>query len=105
MTRLMQSLMIAYVRYYNRKYGISGPLFAGAFRSRPLTTDKDLRWAIAYVHANHPSGPTYRYSSHNAYLDDHQRPGWLSRRDRAWLHSVARTSTPPSCEPTPPAPS
>lgn len=78
MRRLMQSVMIAYVRIYNRKYGTSGPLFAGPFRARPLVGRKDLRWATAYVHANHPSGPNYRYSTHNAYLDDHNRPGWLS---------------------------
>lgn len=78
MTRLMNSISIAYVRYYNLKYATTGPLFAGPFRSRALTGDKDLRWTTAYVHANHPSGPGYRYSTHNAYLDDHLRPGWLT---------------------------
>ncbi|MBJ7353292.1 MAG: hypothetical protein JHC98_00570 [Thermoleophilaceae bacterium] len=78
LTRLMNSLTIAYVRYYNRKYGTSGPLFAGPFRSRHLRSQKDLRWTTAYVHANHPTGPTYRYSTHNAYVDEHLRPGWLA---------------------------
>jgi hypothetical protein len=78
MRRLMQSVLTAYVMRYNRKYRTAGPLFAGPFRSRPLIGDKQLRWATAYVHANHPSGPEYKYSTHTAYLDDHQRPGWLS---------------------------
>lgn len=76
--RLMQSVTTAYVRIYNRKYGTSGALFAGPFRSRHLEDHKQLRWATAYVHANHPSGPGYRYSTHNAYVDEHQRPGWLA---------------------------
>jgi REP element-mobilizing transposase RayT len=78
MRRLMQSITTSYVRLYNRKYGTDGPLFAGPFRSRALEGGKDIRWTIAYVHANHPTGPTYRYSTHNAYLDDHKRPGWLA---------------------------
>jgi REP element-mobilizing transposase RayT len=80
MRRLMQSVLTGYGRYYNGKYGTQGPLFAGPFRSRRLVGKKDLLWTTAYVHANHPSGPTYRYSTHNAYLDDHERPGWLTTR-------------------------
>ncbi|MGH2959131.1 MAG: transposase [Solirubrobacterales bacterium] len=76
--RLMQSVMIAYVRSYNRKYGTSGALFAGPFRARQLIGRKDLRWTTAYVHANHPEGPNYRFSTHRAYLDDLDRPGWLN---------------------------
>lgn len=78
MRRLLQSVTIAYVRIYNRKYGTSGPLFAGPFRSRPLVGRKDVRWTTAYVHANHPTGPNYKFSTHSAYLDEHNRPGWLS---------------------------
>lgn len=76
--RLLSSVMTAYVRYYNRRYGLTGPLFAGPFRSRPLTSTKELLWATAYVHANHPSGPGYAYSSHRAFVDEHARPPWLA---------------------------
>lgn len=76
--RLMQSVLTGYGRYYNRKYGTGGALYDGPFRSRHLESDKQIRWAIGYVHANHPSGLGYRYSTHNAYLDDHKRPGWLN---------------------------
>lgn len=78
MRRLMQSVMTGYVRYYNRAYGTSGPLFSGPFRSRALVSKKEVRWATAYVHANHPSGLDYRFSTHAAYIDAHRRPGWLS---------------------------
>jgi REP element-mobilizing transposase RayT len=75
--RFMQSLLTSYVRYYNRKYNAGGALFDGPFRSRPLNTNKQIRWAVAYVNANHPSGPDYRYSTHCAFIDEHVQPGWL----------------------------
>lgn len=76
--RFMQSVLTSYVMYYNRRHNKSGPLFAGPFRARPITTRKDFRWAIAYVHDNHPTGPDYRYSSHRAFIDDSLRPAWLN---------------------------
>jgi hypothetical protein len=78
MRRLMQSVLTGYVRHHNDKYGTRGPLFAGPYRSRPLVGAKDLRYTTAYIHANHPSGPAYKYSSHAALVDDHARPGWLT---------------------------
>lgn len=76
--RFMQSVLTGYGRYYRDKYGTSGSLYDGPFRTRHLENDKEARWAIAYVHDNHPTGANYRYSSHAAYLDDHKRPGWLA---------------------------
>lgn len=78
--RFMQSILTSYVRYYNKRHNKSGPLFAGPFRARPITTRKDFRWAIAYVHDNHPTGPDHRYSSHRAYVDDTLRPAWLNTK-------------------------
>lgn len=76
--RFMQSLISAYVRYYNRRHKTTGPLFAGPYRARPLKSKKQLKYAIAYVHANHPEGPHYKYSSWAAYLDPDKRPTWLN---------------------------
>lgn len=70
-------MLAAYVRYYNNRYGTRGALFAGPFRSRPINGEKDYRWTTAYVHANHPEGPTYKYSSHNSYADGIPDPEWL----------------------------
>jgi REP element-mobilizing transposase RayT len=78
--RLMQSVLAIYVRYYNHRYHQQGPLFSGPFRANPLTDDKQFRWTTAYVHANHPSGPDYEYSTHRAFLDGDLRPGWLTTR-------------------------
>ncbi len=80
MRRLMQSVLTSYVMYFNRRHGTRGPLFAGPFEARPLRDQKDLRWAIAYVHCNHKSDPNYRYSTHRAYIDPDQAPGWLNSR-------------------------
>lgn len=76
--RLMQSVISSYTRYFNKRHGTAGPLFAGPFRARPITTRKDFRWTIAYVHDNHPTGPDYRYSSHRAFMNDENRPAWLN---------------------------
>lgn len=76
--RLMQSVLHTYVLAYNRKYNLKGPMFKGPFRCNPITNNKQLRYTTAYVHANHPEGPSYRYSSHRAFIDDHERPGWLT---------------------------
>lgn len=73
----MTALMSRYVRYFNRRHGLRGSLFAGPYRARRLISPKDLCWAIGYVHDNHPDGPDWRFSTHRAYLDPDQRPGWL----------------------------
>ncbi len=77
LSRFMACLMTAYVKYFNRRHGRSGPLFDGSFRARRLNTRREYRWAVAYVNDNHPSGLDYEYSSHTALVDPDQRPGWL----------------------------
>jgi hypothetical protein len=80
--RLMNSVLSAYVRYYNDRHGTSGPLFDGPFRSNPILDAKQFRWTTGYIHDNHPSGTDYLYSSHIAFVDERVRPGWLAA-DRA----------------------
>lgn len=75
--RLMQSVMTSYVMYYNRRHNTSGPLFRGPYRANPIEDEQQLKWTIAYVHSNHPSGPEYKYSTHNAYVNPDETPGWL----------------------------
>lgn len=76
--RFMQSLISSYVRYFNRRHKTYGSMFSGPYRARPIESKKQLKYAIAYVHANHPDGPDYRYSSYGAYLDPAKRPCWLN---------------------------
>lgn len=78
--RFMQSLISVYVRYFNRRHGTTGDMFEGPYRARPITTKKKLKYAIAYVHANHDDGPAYKCSSYGAYLDPDKRPGWLNAK-------------------------
>ena len=78
MTELMHAVLGPYVRRFNARHGRRGPLFAGEFRRKPITSQRQLRWTIAYVHDNHPSGLAYRYSTHRYFLEEAGRaPQWL----------------------------
>jgi REP element-mobilizing transposase RayT len=77
LAELMDRVIGTYSRYYNQKYGTSGPRFAGAYRAKRVKDAKQFKWLIAYVHDNHPSGVDYEFSSHRAWIDETQRPGWL----------------------------
>ena len=48
-SRFMQSLCGSMSRHFNEKYEEHGSLFQGAYRSRTITTDRYLRWAISYI--------------------------------------------------------
>lgn len=78
LSRFMASLMNAYAKYFNRRHGKDGSLFAGPYRARRLESPKQYRWAVGYVHDNHPSGPGYEFSTHTAFMDEDRRPGWLA---------------------------
>lgn len=78
LARFMAALIAAYVKYFNRRHHRGGALFAGPYRSRRFDTPKQFRWAVGYVHDNHPTGVNYRFSSHRAWIDEHKRPTWLS---------------------------
>jgi hypothetical protein len=76
--RLMRRVLAAYVRYFHRKYGTSGPLFAGEYRARLLDGPKTFMWRVGYVHDNHKRlGPDYEFSTHRLYLDPQDAPSWL----------------------------
>lgn len=75
---LMNGLLSSYVRYFNRRHGTTGPMFAGEYRGVPIRNNRELRWKIAYVHDNHTSGYEHRYSTHRYYLEDSsESPRWL----------------------------
>lgn len=70
----MQRFMNSYVRYFNTKQQRSGPLFAGPFRSVPITGDDQLLHVSRYIHLNPyvaslSDDPfTYAWSSLNEYV-------------------------------------
>lgn len=75
--RLMNRVLAAYTRYYHRKYGTSGPLYAGRFRRRMIESDKSFMWRVGYVHDNHKrEGLDYRFSTHKLLISG-DAPSWL----------------------------
>lgn len=74
---LMNLVKSAYVRYFNKKYGNSKPLFNGPFQAKPITSRTYFKWLVGYVHDNHPDGVDYEFSSHRAWVDERQCPSWL----------------------------
>lgn len=76
--RLMRRVLAGYVRYFHRKYGTSGPLFAGEYRARRLNGPRTFMWRVGYVHDNHKRlGVDYQFSTHGLYLEPDAAPTWL----------------------------
>ena len=80
--RLMRSVMMRYVIYFNRKYSRVGRLFESAYKSVPVLTDAQLIQVSAYIHRN----PTalgvdlvaYGYSSLKQY--DRPYSDWIDTK-------------------------
>ncbi|HSX47937.1 MAG TPA: transposase [Candidatus Nanoarchaeia archaeon] len=73
MTELMRALGNAYIRYYNRKYDRSGPLFAGKYRAALVEQDEQLIHLTRFIHRHPRVKPPfeqadYPYSSYAYYL-------------------------------------
>ena len=51
-SKYMQRIGIGYTMYFNEKNDRSGALFQGAFKSKHVETDQDLRQVISYVAYN-----------------------------------------------------
>lgn len=74
---LMNRVKTSYSRYFNAKYDNTEPLFNGPVRAKPVASRTYFRWLVGYVHDNHRDGVDYEFSSHRAWVDPDQRPGWL----------------------------
>ncbi|MFA6006249.1 MAG: transposase [Candidatus Paceibacterota bacterium] len=76
-SKFMQRLGTAYTMYFNEKYGRSGALFQGVFKSKLITDEEYLLKIIDYIHLNpcemknflprESVLQTYQYSSAKAY--------------------------------------
>ena len=69
----MHSVATAYASYFNLRTGHVGPVFAGRFKSVPVTSEAQLLAAVRYVHDNPAkagvcSRNEYRWSSHHEYI-------------------------------------
>ncbi|CAN5140088.1 hypothetical protein BH11PAT3_BH11PAT3_0170 [soil metagenome] len=51
-SRFMHKLGTAYSMYHNNKYGRSGGLFEGKFKSEYASDDRHLKYLFSYIHLN-----------------------------------------------------
>lgn len=79
-SKLLQRLGTGYTLYFNQKYGRSGRLFQGTFKSKHVASDQDLRQLIAYV--------TYNYSVHRV-KDPNQYRSYLNTAEVGGLTSYS----------------
>jgi REP element-mobilizing transposase RayT len=73
-SRIMKSVNISYVYYFNKKYGRVGHLFQDRFKSEAIDTDEYLMSAVRYIH-NNPikaglvkRASQYKWSSYKLYV-------------------------------------
>lgn len=76
LTQLMQSIMPAYVRYFNKKYHRYGPLFQGIYKASMIYTDSYLDHISRYIHLNPKNYKTYKWSS-LPYYTSNKKAEWL----------------------------
>ncbi len=71
----IKSITISYAQYYNLKYGHSGHLFQGRFRSEPVNDWAYFQTLMRYIHQNPVAGglvkwaDDYEWSSWREYLN------------------------------------
>lgn len=51
-TEFMRKVSTAYVMYFNKKYGRSGSLFEGKFKSRHIGEENYFNYIFSYIHLN-----------------------------------------------------
>lgn len=76
--RLMSRVLAEYSRYYHRRYGTAGYLYAGEYRARRIESRAQFRWRVSYVHANNKrAGLDWPFSTHRALLHPDEAPSAL----------------------------
>jgi putative transposase len=86
----MQSLVLKYVLYFNKKYKRVGSLFQGRYKSVLVTNDDQYTYITKYIHRNPldilPARPglagldNYKYSSYGNYLGQFKQ-SWVKTED------------------------
>jgi putative transposase len=69
-SKFMQRIGIGYTMYFNEKYERTGALFQGAFKSKYIESDQDLRQVISYVTHNNVVHSLKDPSLYRSYLND-----------------------------------
>jgi REP element-mobilizing transposase RayT len=68
MGRLMQSLLVSYSRYFNKKYKRSGSPFESRYKASMISDESYLEHISRYIHLNPKNWRHYEYSSLPYYL-------------------------------------
>lgn len=89
MSKLMQSLMTSYSRYFNKKYHRSGPVFESRYKASRITQDTYLAHISRYIHLNPRYWQRYPYASTRFYLGS-TVPEWLDNSRIFGLFEDAR---------------
>lgn len=74
---LMNRVKAEYTKYFNKKYEDATPLFNGPVQAKEVTSLGYFKWLVAYIHNNHDDDLEYEFSSHRAWVDQDERPGWI----------------------------
>ena len=75
LSKAMQSLMIRYVHYFNKKYNRTGTLLQNRFKSKIIENQKYFLEVCRYVHRNPENAgiaktENYKWSSYNDYINN-----------------------------------
>ncbi|MEK7064492.1 MAG: transposase [Patescibacteria group bacterium] len=86
----MQSLILKYVMYFNKKYKRVGGLFQGRYKTVLISDERQFIYIAKYIHRNPidilPAGPgpaglvEYKYSSYGNYLGVFKQ-SWVNTED------------------------
>lgn len=73
LSKAMQTLMIRYVRYFNKKYKRTGTLLQNRFKSKNIENQRYFLEVCKYIHRNPENAgmaktEDYKWSSYNEYL-------------------------------------
>ena len=66
--KIMQSLMVRYSAYFNKKYERVGHLFQNRYLSKPVENEKYALTLQRYIHQNPPNMKHFKWSSYNEYV-------------------------------------
>jgi putative transposase len=88
MAKLMHGIMTSYSRYFNNKYGRSGPLFESRYKASRISSDEYLLHISRYIHLNPDEWIDYPHSSIRAYLYN-DIPEWMNKNHISDLYGSA----------------
>lgn len=70
--KIMQSIMISYSSYFNKKYDRTGHLFQNRYLSKPVENERYLLVLQRYIHQNPTYMKTFFWSSYKEYVQQNE---------------------------------